>query len=170
MKINFEKSRMFCSTNIDNSLQQELSTILGITRASNLGKYLGLPILKGRVTRENFAPIIEKVKTRLASWKNKLLNKAGKLCLAKSVISSLPVYGMQALWLPDSICDYIDKSLRRCIWAKGENTRSWNLVPWAEIVCPKADGGLRIRSTRNNNVALLGKMLEDLLNAENKFW
>src|ERR1044072_2651484 len=75
MKINLEKSRMFCSSNMDQNVQQELSSILGIARASNLGKYLGLPILKGRVTRENFAPIIDKVNSRLASWKNKLLNR-----------------------------------------------------------------------------------------------
>src|ERR1044072_8474192 len=95
MKINLEKSRMFCSTNMDSNLQNELSNILGITRASNLGKYLGLPILKGRVTRDNFAPIIDKVNSRLASSKHKLLNRAGNLCLAMSVVSSLPVYAMQ---------------------------------------------------------------------------
>lgn len=160
---------MFCSTNMDNTLQHELSSILGITRASNLGKYIGLPILKGRVTRENFAPIIDKVNTRLASWKNKLLNRSAKLCLAKSVVSSLPIYAMEALSLPNSICDYIDKSIRRCIWAKDNSTRSWNLVPWNEIACPKEDGGLGIRITHKNNVALLGKLVEDLLRGDQKF-
>lgn len=47
MKVNLEKSRMFWSNNIDQRVQQELSTIMGISRASNLGKYLGLPLLKG---------------------------------------------------------------------------------------------------------------------------
>lgn len=97
MKVNLEKSRMFCSSSIDDNLQRELSDIIGITRASNLGKYLGLPLLKGRVTRENFSPIIDKVNTRLASWKHKLLNRPGRFCLAKSVLSSLQVYDMQAL-------------------------------------------------------------------------
>src|ERR1044072_502463 len=87
--------------------------------------------------------------------KNKLLNRVGKLCLAKSIISSLPVYALQALWLPDSACDFIDKRIRNCIWAKGDSTRSWNLVSWNEITCPKADGGLGICSRRNNNIALL---------------
>lgn len=67
MKVNLEKSRMFCSKNVDQNVQQELSTILGISRASNLGKYLGIPLLKGRVKREDFAPIIDKVNTRLVS-------------------------------------------------------------------------------------------------------
>lgn len=85
MKVNLDKSRMFCSTNVDQRRQHELSAISGISRTSNLGKYLGLPLLKGRVTKENFSPITNKVNTRLASWKGRLLNKACKLCLARSV-------------------------------------------------------------------------------------
>lgn len=75
MKVNLKKSRMFCSKTVDQETQQVLYDVLGIGRASDLGNYLGLPILKGRVTKENFSPIIAKVNTRLASWKNKLLNK-----------------------------------------------------------------------------------------------
>jgi hypothetical protein len=36
---------------------------------------------------------------RLASWKNKLLNKSGCLRLATSVITSTPSYYMQIAWL-----------------------------------------------------------------------
>lgn len=39
---------------------------------------------------------------------------------------------------------------------KGGQSRGWNLVPWKETIRPKADGGLGIRSTRNNNVAMFG--------------
>lgn len=41
--------------------------IFGIGRDANLGKYLGVPLLKGRVTRASFALIIDKIITRLAS-------------------------------------------------------------------------------------------------------
>lgn len=133
MKVNLEKSRLFCSKNMAQNVQRELSDILGIARASNLGKYPRIPLLKGRVTRDVFAPVMERINSRLASWKNKLLNKAGRLCLAKSVLSSLPLYSMQALWLPESVCEFVDKKLRNCVWARGGNNRSWNLVGWKEI-------------------------------------
>src|ERR1044072_9064433 len=77
---------------------------------------------------------------------------------------------MQALWLPDSICDFIDKKIRNCIWAKGDQIRSWNLVCWDEISCPKINGGLGIRSARNNNLALLGKIVNDMLHGGDKLW
>ena len=98
------------------------------------------------------------------------MNRAGKVCLAKSVLSSLPVYAMQSPWLPESVCEFMDRSIRRCIWAKGDNNQSWNLVAWCEVTCPKSDGGLGIRSARMNNVALLGKLVEDLLQHNDKFW
>lgn len=126
--MNFEKSIMFCSYSITQHTQQEFSNILGIERASNLGKNLGIPLLKGRVTRDNFAPIIYKINSRLTSWKRKLLNRVVRLCLVKSVLTSLPVYSMQALWLPEFICETVDEKLRNCIWAKAGQNRSWNLV------------------------------------------
>ncbi|CAH9075229.1 unnamed protein product [Cuscuta europaea] len=63
---------------------------------------------------------------------------------------------MQSLCLPESICDYIDKRIRSCIWAKGGHSRGWNLVSWREASCSKMDGGLGVHTTRLNNVALLG--------------
>lgn len=65
MKVNLQKSRMFCSNVVDQRKQQELSIIVGITRASYLGKYLDLPQLKARVTKEHFAPIIDKGNSHL---------------------------------------------------------------------------------------------------------
>ncbi|KAL6544208.1 hypothetical protein OROGR_010705 [Orobanche gracilis] len=170
MKVNLAKSRMFCSKNTAESVQQELENITGITRACNLGKYLGIPLLKGRVTKEIFSPIIDKVTSRLASWKHKLLNRAGRVCLAKSVLTALPVYSMQTLWLPQSVCDIIDKRIRACIWAKGGHNRGWNLIPWKDITCPKSVGGLGLRSTRANNIAMLGSLVNSMLHDHDKLW
>lgn len=67
MRVNLDKSRMCCSKTVASPIQDELSTILGISRAANLGKYLGIPLIKGRVTKDLFLPIMEKVTARLAS-------------------------------------------------------------------------------------------------------
>ncbi|XP_057426304.1 uncharacterized protein LOC130719710 [Lotus japonicus] len=142
----------------------------GIRRAANLGKYLGIPLLKGRVTRDLFFLIMDKVNARLAFWKTRMLNKAGKLCLAKSVLTSLPVYTMQSLWLPQSVCEFIDKKIRCCLWGKGSNNRGVNLVSWGDITQPKESGGLGLRNTRGNNIALLGKLVHECLHDGTKPW
>jgi hypothetical protein len=135
-----------------------------------LGKYLNLLLLKGKVKKEAFLPIIESVNRHLSSWKSKLLNKAGKVCLAKSVLSSLPVYAMQALWIPQSVCDHVDKSIRSFIWSKHGSSRSWHLVSWTEKVNPKRQGGLGLGAARQNNIALLGKLVGSFIEEPDKLW
>ena len=77
---------------------------------------------------------------------------------------------MQALWLPESVCYFVDKKIKSAIWAKGDSNRSWHLVPWKDMICSKAEGGLGLRSTRVNNIAMLGKLIEHLLHDRGKLW
>lgn len=108
--------------------------------------------------------------TRLASWKNNLLNRAWWLCLEKSVLTSLLVHAMKSLWLPNSICEHVEKLLRRCLWGKRGDTRSWHLVAWKDLTQPRAKGGLGIQCARRNNEALLGKLVRKMINEKDKLW
>lgn len=80
LKLSLKKSRALCSLNIRQSKKEAIGSLITIWFVSYLGIYLGVPILKGRVKRATFNPIIEKISTRLAAWKSKLLNRVGKLC------------------------------------------------------------------------------------------
>nr|KYP70287.1 Putative ribonuclease H protein At1g65750 family [Cajanus cajan] len=113
---------------------------------------------------------MDKIQGRLAAWKAKLLNRAGKLCLVKSTISSIPVYSMQSLWLPQAVCNRIDQACRRMLWAKADNTRFWSPVSWDVVTQPKELGGLGVREARRVNVSLLGKLVWDMLSAPQKPW
>ncbi|PNX59423.1 ribonuclease H, partial [Trifolium pratense] len=121
LKINLSKSRAFYSGGIPQAKINKLTSISGIRSTSSLDKYLGFPILKGRAKRSDFHFIIDKMQSRLASWKNRLLNKPGRLALASSVLTSIPTYYMQIAWLPQSICDSIDQTTRTFIWRDSNN-------------------------------------------------
>jgi len=112
LKINLSKSRAFYSSGIPQGKINNITSISGIRSTTSLDRYLGFPILKGRPKRSDFYFIIEKMQTRLASWKNMFLNRSGRLALATSVISSIPSYYMQINWLSQSICDSIDQTSR----------------------------------------------------------
>lgn len=53
---------------------------------------------------------------------------------------------------------------------KVANHGVWNLVSWREVSRPKVAGGLGLRSARQNNVALLGKLVDNFVNNEDKAW
>ena len=169
LKINIAKSRAYYSSGIPQGKINNLTTISGIQSTASLGKYLGFPMLQGRPKRSNFLFIIEKMQTRLASWKNRLLNRTGRLTLANSVLSSIPTYYMQINWLPQNICDSIDQTTRNFIW-KGTNNKGIHLVNWKKITSPKHQGGLGIRKARDTNTCLLGKLVWDMVQSTNKLW
>lgn len=121
-------------------------------------------MLKGRAKKEDFNFIIEKMQQRLVSWKLKLLNKAGRMTLAKSILTSILIYYMQVNWLSSSICDKIDQITRNFIWQDSED-KGLNLVGWENISQPKKLGGGVLVSNqlaREASTAMLGKLVWDM--------
>ena len=169
LKINISKSRAYYSSGTPQGKITNLTTISGIQSTTSIGKYLGFPMLHGRPKKSDFNFIIEKMQTRLASWKNRLLNRTGRLTLASSVLSSIPTYYMQINWLPQNICDSIDQTTRNFIW-KGTNNKGIHLVNWKKVTSPKSIGGLGIKSARDSNTSLLGKLVWDMVQSTNKLW
>ncbi|XP_072077756.1 uncharacterized protein [Arachis hypogaea] len=100
MKVNFDKSRAICSMNVSRQHKDLFTGISSIRFANSLGKYLGVPLKHGRVTKADFHDVVDKHTNRLASWKGRFLNKAGQICLTKSVLSSIPIYRMLVSLFP----------------------------------------------------------------------
>jgi hypothetical protein len=103
------------SKNVSRRKRAMFTQFSSIRIASGLGKYLGFPFVQGQVKRADFNFIFDKISRRLVDWKNRLLNKAGKLTLARSVMSTIPIYPMQNYWLPQATCMVIDRVVRNFI-------------------------------------------------------
>ena len=67
------------------------------------------------------------------------MNKAGKVTLVKSLLNSLPIYTIQNIWLPQLVCDDIDKIVRNFIWNKDGVRKGINLVNWNMVTRPKKE-------------------------------
>lgn len=152
------------SKNVSRAKVAKYAAITGFQCTANLGRYLGFPLLTGRIKKSDFGFIIDKINGRLAGWKSKLLNRAGRVTLAKSVISSMPIYTMQNNWIPEGICDKLDATVRNFVW--GGFHSHWN--KWETITKPMRCGGLGIHTARNTNISLLGKHVWDLLHNQDK--
>ena len=100
LKVNIEKSKVMVSKGISISLKEQLAGESSIVFASHLGRYLGFPVSHGRVKKADFHFIIDKMQVKLSGWKGRLLNKVGRVILAKAVLTTMPVYNRQSVWVP----------------------------------------------------------------------
>ncbi|CAL1381633.1 unnamed protein product [Linum trigynum] len=169
-RVNKDKSCVFFSKNTKDQVKTRISDTLGIQQTNNLGRYLGVPVIHGRVTKDTYKYILEKIDKRLSGWKARSLSLAGRVTLAVSVLNALPNYVMQTAVLPISVCDTIDRKVRAFVWGAEEGRGKAHLVKWETICKPKEEGGLGLRSARALNLAYLMKLGWAFLNKSDDLW
>ncbi|CAA0842636.1 Unknown protein [Striga hermonthica] len=112
---------------------------------------------------------LKRISRRLPPWRAKFLNKAARTTLARSVLSTIPVYFMQIAWFPEKTCQQIDSIIKRFIW-KDRDGRGLHLVKWQTVATPRRLGGLGLRQTRQMNIAMLGKKVSEYIEGTPSLW
>lgn len=84
-KINFSKSAVSFSPNTAADVRLNICSILQVPEVDNHGTYLGMASVIGRDKCLAFNYVVEKVTKRLQGWKAKVLSKAGKDVLLRTV-------------------------------------------------------------------------------------
>ena len=169
-KISLEKSCIYFSPCVSESLKEEVCDKLGIRGTHDIGKYLGFPLRHRGVACNPYKFIVEKVMSKLARWKAKYLSFVGRTVLIKSVMSVVPNYVMQGVALPVHICDKLDKINRDFLWSSTNEKRRMHMVRWSKVIKSKDDGGLGIQATRAKNIALLSKLNWRMYHDKDALW
>lgn len=112
-KVNLEKSSLFFSRNTSDNTRIEVCTQLTMNAATDDSTYLGLPNILGRNKSVILGFLKEKVRARIQSWDSKLLSRAGKEILLKTVIQAMPNYAMGVFLLPMELCKDIERMMSR---------------------------------------------------------
>jgi hypothetical protein len=82
---------------------------------------------------------------RLPAWKGRFLNRAGRLKLLNSVLSSMPTYFLTMFAPKKWTIKKLDKIRRGFLWTGSEIANGGNcLVAWKNIRKPKKVGGLGV--------------------------
>ncbi|XP_028804491.1 uncharacterized protein LOC114759480 [Neltuma alba] len=114
--------------------------------------------------------IIDKVQHKLSGWKASSLSLAGRITLAQSVLSSIPLYTMQTTRLPASICDKLQLLTRKFIWGDTASRRSTRLVKWETMCQPKMCGGCGLKDIKKQNEAFLMKLAYTFISQQDLLW
>jgi hypothetical protein len=107
--------------------------------------YLGQPLHVRQLRRVDYQPLIDKMASRLPTWKGCFLNKSGRLKLLNTVLSSMPTYMLTAFAPKMWLIKKLDKIRRGFLW-KGtcDANGASSLVQWPKVKRPKDVGGLGV--------------------------
>lgn len=97
-------------------------------------RYLVIPLRLDRLTRGDWAPILDNLKRKLDGWKGEYLSLGGMTVLINSVLTTMPIFIMSIRELPWWVLNRIDRIWRRVLW-QGiiDSDRKYYLVPWGQI-------------------------------------
>lgn len=119
-RINLLKSRIFFSPNVSKDEASRISNETGIPITEDFGTYVGTQMVHHQHGKALYAKLLDRSKKKMNGWKGECLSLTGRITLAKSVLSSLPVFQMQTSPMPASVTREIDKQVRRFIWGRME--------------------------------------------------
>ncbi|XP_062014108.1 uncharacterized protein LOC133730558 [Rosa rugosa] len=127
-KVNFSKSSVVFSTNVQPHLKEVLAAVLNVTCVDEHDRYLGLPLRVGKSKTARFQYLKEKISKKLVHWKSKILSSAGKEILIKAVAQG-----------------------------DMEGKRKIHWRSWEKLCLTKHEGGLGFKNIYAYNLAMLAK-------------
>ncbi|KAD3068242.1 hypothetical protein E3N88_36122 [Mikania micrantha] len=169
LKINFKKSFLY-GIGIEQGSATSLARVIRCKVGSFPFTYLGVPVGQNMNLVKNWNIVLEKISNRLSSWKQNSLSFGGRITLAKSILSSIPLYYMSLFRAPRHVINSIEVIRRRFCWGgtPGKSKISW--VAWPSMLSSKENGGIGLGSIRASNLSLLLKWLWRLKDNKNALW
>jgi len=140
-KVNISKSR-FGGIGVEQSKILYFATILNCEVMRIPFKYLGMPLGGCHKRGEFWDEVVNRVKKRLGRWKGRFISMARRICLIKSVLSSIPLFYLSLFKIPSIVLKKIVSLQRNFLWGWGQ--MEGRLSGWHGIrfVNPRKQDGL----------------------------
>ncbi|XP_062076041.1 uncharacterized protein LOC133780185 [Humulus lupulus] len=138
---------------------KEIGPIVPGREAGEDCMYLGLPNIIGRNKTVVLGFLKDRIRKRIQGWDAKLLSRAGKEILLKTVAQSLSNYAMSVFLLPVSVCSEMERLMNKFWWksSSSDGSKGIQWMSWNRLSSHKNKGGMGFRHLRDFNIALLGK-------------
>lgn len=99
-----------------------IADILRVSRANNIGTYIGCRNIDWKQTRKDFVDIKDRISSKLAGQKARCLSsRQSYSCQVE--LTGIPLFTMQGIKIPNCIAREVDNTNIDFFW-----TRIWNLI------------------------------------------
>lgn len=169
LKISMEKSTLYMQ-GVTEEIRTEIVNRFKFSAGTLPVRYLGLPLTTKSMQSSDYQPLIESLKKRIGSWKNRFLSYAGRLELIGSVLWSTSNFWLSAFRLPSACIKEIDKLCSAFLWSGHDLNHRKSKMAWAEVCRPTDEGGLGLRSLKETNKVTLLKLLWRLVSNTSSLW
>lgn len=156
-RINYDKSNIIFSSNMDVKIRKELSQFSGVKETKHLVNYLRVPITSKNPRNKDFQHTIDKIHSKLSTWKAKNISMAGRITLAKVILEVTHIYYVMSNRILKFSLKEIQKIQRNFVWDDMEH-KPLCLIKWGNIAMKKTFGGLRLRKPNTVNNACIAKL------------
>jgi len=143
LQTNAQKSNIF-TTNIKNTIVEDLCELTEYTRGKLPFKFLGVPITTKRLSAIDCEMLVQKMIMKVKVWGTRNLSYAGRVQLVNSVLLHMNTYWLSMFVLPKRVLKDITGICRNYIWSGQVYTTKPPLVAWDIVCMSKKEGGLGV--------------------------
>lgn len=134
-------------------------------------KYLGLPLISGKLKAQDCSLLVQKLCARIEKWTCRFLSIAGRLQLLKSVLFAIQGFWAMYLFLPQGVLKKIQSYLTNFLWSGSILYAANHKVSWEACCLPIQEGGLGIRNVVTwNAAAILFQLWRVIHPTNNSVW
>lgn len=155
--MNFDKSVLFLSLSTNDNIATQVVDLLGVRKAFNMERYLGLLTLVRRRKREAFGLFCDRMRSKVSSWSVHFLSQGGREVFIKAVLQALPTYSMSCFLLPRTLCHDLEQIMSKFWLQKNSQRNGMHWCKWTDLSKPKDVVGMGFSDLCKFNAALLAK-------------
>jgi hypothetical protein len=122
--------------------QERVKQILKIENMATEDRYLGLATREGRMSKDKFKTIKERLIQKYNNWVERNMSSGAKDVMIKAVAQAIPTYTMGVFKLPATLCKELMQLTRYFFGGRGDvKHRKVHWIAWDTLLLSKNMGG-----------------------------
>ncbi|XP_028549386.1 uncharacterized protein LOC114579332 [Dendrobium catenatum] len=140
-RVNRSKSTVLFSRWTPTATKTRMTRILGCCKVTKLD-YLGLKLAMRRLTKVDFALLIQRAREHTLNWGIRHLSMAGRITLINYVLLPSSVFLMTHTIIPKAVLNDMERLCRSFLRDRDSEHKGMHYVAWEKVARPRRNGGL----------------------------